>query len=128
MSKCVCISLLSVPTPPGPISISQRTNSSFHLDWATPADMDDAPQLSYQVTYQPLGGEVMNKTSSINSTDLILLLSGTLYNVNVKAVGPQDLRSTVVSSSAFTCKYNWLERGCRKCFNHCISLYNNFTV
>ncbi|XP_037623767.1 receptor-type tyrosine-protein phosphatase eta isoform X4 [Sebastes umbrosus] len=95
-------SLATEPTPPGSIIISQRTNSSLHLKWATPASMEGAPHISYHITYQPKGGEVQNKNASVNSTELSSLFSGTSYNITVETVGPQNLRSTPVHISAFT--------------------------
>lgn len=68
--------------------------------------MEGAPDISYHITYQPEGGTVQNKSSLITNTELSSLLSGTSYNVTVQTIGPQNLRSTVVSSSAFTRKYN----------------------
>lgn len=93
-----------VPTAPPNITFSQRTNSSLSLQWPTPYQMADAPNISYLITYQPQGGVLQNQVSSVNSTNLSLLLSGTLYNINVTTVGPQNLTSTVVMASNFTCK------------------------
>ncbi len=101
-----CNSYLLVPTPPGSIIISQRTNSSLHLQWATPASMESAPLISYHITYQPDGGEVQNIRATVNNTELSLLSSGTSYSITVQTVGPQNLNSTVVRNSAFTRKYN----------------------
>ncbi|XP_070827425.1 receptor-type tyrosine-protein phosphatase eta-like [Chaetodon trifascialis] len=95
-------SFATFPNPPGSIIISNRTNSSLHLVWATPALMEGAPQISYLVMYQSEGGEVLNKNTTDNSTVLSLLSSGTSYNVTLRTVGPEDLRSTAVYDSAFT--------------------------
>ncbi|XP_044047807.1 receptor-type tyrosine-protein phosphatase eta-like isoform X3 [Siniperca chuatsi] len=96
------ITTFTIPTPPGPIIISQRTNSSLHLIWATPDLMAGAPNISYHITYQPMGGKVQNKTSSVNNTELSSLSSGTSYNITVETVGPQNLRSVAVHNSTFT--------------------------
>ncbi|XP_059191053.1 receptor-type tyrosine-protein phosphatase eta isoform X2 [Centropristis striata] len=95
-------SFATVPTPPGSITISQRTNSSLYLTWAPPALMQRAPNISYHISYQPEGGEVQNKSAVVNSAELSPLLSGTSYNITVQTVGPENLTSTVVRDSAFT--------------------------
>ncbi|XP_068458580.1 receptor-type tyrosine-protein phosphatase eta-like [Clinocottus analis] len=89
------------PRPPGSIIISQRTNS-LHLKWTTPALMEGAPNVSYIITYQSEGGEEQNINTSANTIELSSLLSGTSHNINVKTVGPQNLRSAAVQDSAFT--------------------------
>lgn len=101
-----CNSYLLVPTPPGSIVISQRTNSSLHLEWANPAFLEGAPLISYRITYQPEGGEVQNTSATVNNTELSLLYSGTSYDITVETVGPRNLKSTAVSKSAFTRKFN----------------------
>lgn len=106
MCTCTCYSYLLVPTPPGSITIGHRTNASLHLSWATPALMEGAPHISYLVTYQPEDGEVLNETTTTNSTELSLLSSGTSYNIALKTVGAQNLLSSAVHNSAFTRKYN----------------------
>ncbi|XP_034734384.1 receptor-type tyrosine-protein phosphatase eta [Etheostoma cragini] len=90
------------PTPPGAIVFSQRTNSSLSLKWATPALMEDASNISYYITYQPVGGKLQNKSASVNSTVLDSLLSGTSYNITVQTVGPMNLWSTIFYISTFT--------------------------
>ncbi|XP_042352632.1 receptor-type tyrosine-protein phosphatase eta isoform X3 [Plectropomus leopardus] len=90
------------PTPPGSIIIVQRTNSSLHLKWATPAMMEGAPNIGYHIKFQTEGGEVQNKSTSVNYTELSSLSSGTSYNITVQTVGPQNLWSTVIHNSAFT--------------------------
>ncbi|XP_070687308.1 receptor-type tyrosine-protein phosphatase eta-like [Pempheris klunzingeri] len=92
----------TIPTPPGPIIIVSRTNSSLRLQWATPDMMDGAPHISYCITYQPEGGEVQNQSTTANYTELSSLSSGTFYKVAVETIGPQELRSTAVRNSAFT--------------------------
>ncbi|XP_041794912.1 receptor-type tyrosine-protein phosphatase eta isoform X3 [Chelmon rostratus] len=92
----------TLPTPPGSITIGHRTNASLHLSWATPALMEGAPHISYLVTYQPEDGEVLNETTTTNSTELSLLSSGTSYNIALKTVGAQNLLSSAVHNSAFT--------------------------
>ncbi|XP_078024164.1 receptor-type tyrosine-protein phosphatase eta isoform X8 [Epinephelus lanceolatus] len=95
-------SFATEPTPPGPINISQRTNSSLHLRWATPASMEGAPDTSYIITFQPEGGAIQTENSSVNNKELSSLSSGTSYNITVQTVGPQSLRSTLVHNSGFT--------------------------
>ncbi|XP_049429858.1 receptor-type tyrosine-protein phosphatase eta [Epinephelus fuscoguttatus] len=95
-------SFATEPTPPGPIIISQRTNSSLHLRWATPALMEGAPDTSYIITFQPEGGAIQTESSLVNNTELSSLSSGTSYNITVQTVGPQSLKSSLVHNSAFT--------------------------
>lgn len=103
---CTCYSYLLDPTPPGSIIFSQRTNSSISLKWATPALMENAPNISYSITYQSDGGNVQYISSLVNSTALNSLFSGTSYNITVQTVGAMNLSSTFVYNSTFTCKYN----------------------
>ncbi|XP_035521032.1 receptor-type tyrosine-protein phosphatase eta isoform X2 [Morone saxatilis] len=91
--------IATYPTPPGSPTISGRTNSSLRLNWQTPALMEDVPNISYHITYQPEGGEA---NSTVNNTELSPLSSGTSYNITLETVGPHNLRSTVVFISAFT--------------------------
>lgn len=102
----ICQHLFPVPSSPPYIIISQKTNSSLSLQWPIPNLMEDAPNISYYITYQSQGGEVGSTSSTVNSTTLSPLFSGTLYNITVTTVGPQNLRSTPVSNSTFTRKYN----------------------
>ncbi|XP_041651495.1 receptor-type tyrosine-protein phosphatase eta isoform X7 [Cheilinus undulatus] len=90
------------PTPPGAIVITRRTNSSLHLGWATPALMENAPDVIYHVTYiSSMDGAEKNE-SMVNKTDLLPLLAGTSYNISVKTIGPQGLTSSAVHTSTFT--------------------------
>lgn len=93
------------PTPPGSIIIILHTNSSLHLTWATPTLMDSAPDIRYHVTYQSDGGEMLTLSTAVNKTELTELSSGTLYNITLETVGPQNLTSSAVHSSAFTRKF-----------------------
>uniref|UniRef100_UPI0037E8ED9F receptor-type tyrosine-protein phosphatase eta isoform X2 n=1 Tax=Semicossyphus pulcher TaxID=241346 RepID=UPI0037E8ED9F len=95
-------SLATDPTPPGLVSVSLRTNSSLNLAWATPALMENAPDISYHIAYYTSGSDVKDKTATVNNTELSLLLSGTQYNITVRTVGPQNLFSSAVSISPFT--------------------------
>ncbi|KAM7414244.1 hypothetical protein PAMA_019185 [Pampus argenteus] len=95
-------SFATVPTPPASIIISQRTNTSLHLQWETPTSMEGAPNISYLITYQSEGGEIQSNSVKVNNTVLSLLSSGTSYNITVKTVGPQNLSSEVVSNSTYT--------------------------
>ncbi|XP_071395777.1 receptor-type tyrosine-protein phosphatase eta-like [Centroberyx affinis] len=94
--------LATVPTPPHAIIINQRATTSLRLEWATPALMEGALDISYHITYQREGGGVQNKSSIVNNTELSSLSSGTSYNVTVETVGPQNLRSTVIHNSTYT--------------------------
>ncbi|KAM4618292.1 receptor-type tyrosine-protein phosphatase eta-like [Polymixia lowei] len=96
------VSLATVPTHPGPIMIKQMTINSLHLEWETPALMESAPGISYNISYQSEGGQVQHQPSTANSTVLSSLSSGTSYTVTVETVGPQNLRSEVVHKSIYT--------------------------
>ncbi|KAM9807799.1 receptor-type tyrosine-protein phosphatase eta-like [Neosynchiropus ocellatus] len=93
-------SFATVPTPPGSIIISERTNSSLHLWWAPPSMMADAPNVSYFISYRMSSSE--SARSSTNSIVLSRLSSGTSYTVIVRTVGPQNLMSSGVSETSFT--------------------------
>ncbi|XP_047452281.1 receptor-type tyrosine-protein phosphatase eta isoform X25 [Mugil cephalus] len=95
-------SIATVPTPPGSVSFSKRTNSSLQLEWTTPKKMEGAPDISYYITYQREGGENKSQNSSGMNTELSELSSGTSYNISVCTVGPQNLKSTAVHVSNFT--------------------------
>ncbi|XP_034071781.1 receptor-type tyrosine-protein phosphatase eta isoform X8 [Gymnodraco acuticeps] len=95
-------SFATKPTPPGSIIISQRTNCSLFLRWDTPVLMDGAPSISYNISYQHVGGEALNKISSDTHTELTSLLSGKSYNITVQTVGPQSLKSTAVQNASLT--------------------------
>ncbi|TWW75630.1 Receptor-type tyrosine-protein phosphatase eta, partial [Takifugu flavidus] len=97
------------PTPPGSIMVSLKTNSSLLLEWATPALMEGAQTLSYNVTYQSDGKEMQTITTSVNRTELFNLSSGTLYNITLITVGIQNLHSTAVHYSDFTRNTNSTE-------------------
>ncbi|XP_062276922.1 receptor-type tyrosine-protein phosphatase eta [Scomber scombrus] len=92
----------TVPTPPGSIRISQVTDTLLYLQWATPIQMEGAPDISFHITYQPKGGNSQNESSTVNEKMLSLLSSGTEYHITVKTVGPQNLMSSAVSKSVFT--------------------------
>lgn len=95
------------PAPPGPIFISQRTNSSLLIQWAVPAEMADAPNISYLVNYSSPGdGTEQTKTTTVNQIELSPLSSGTLYNISVQTVGPEDIKSSAFYNSSYTSKYD----------------------
>ncbi|XP_029379136.1 receptor-type tyrosine-protein phosphatase beta-like isoform X5 [Echeneis naucrates] len=100
------VSFATTPTPPGPIIISRRTNSSLFLNWSIPVSMEGAPGIRYNVTYIINDAEDQIKSNhtiiETISTELSSLLSGVLYNITVETVGPQGLSSTAVNRSAFT--------------------------
>uniref|UniRef100_A0A8C3GCJ4 protein-tyrosine-phosphatase n=1 Tax=Cyclopterus lumpus TaxID=8103 RepID=A0A8C3GCJ4_CYCLU len=89
-------SFATEPTPPGSIIIISQGTYSLHLKWATPALMEEAPDISYIITYQPEGGKVQNNSTWFNTTELSSLLSGTSYNITVETVGPHNLSITLV--------------------------------
>ncbi|XP_019749603.1 receptor-type tyrosine-protein phosphatase eta-like isoform X4 [Hippocampus comes] len=92
----------TIPTPPGSLYITQRTTTSLHLRWETPTKMQDAPFISYHITYQKPGGKMQTTTTTNNSTVLSQLSSGTEYNISVYTIGPQNLMSPAVQKSAYT--------------------------
>ncbi|XP_061677448.1 receptor-type tyrosine-protein phosphatase eta-like isoform X2 [Syngnathoides biaculeatus] len=96
------ISFATFPTPPGSLNVMQRTNASIHLQWETPTKMEGAPLISYHIAYQQAGGSLQTANTTNNSMVLSQLSSGTLYNVTVDTVGPQNLMSSVVHRSAYT--------------------------
>ncbi|XP_077372151.1 receptor-type tyrosine-protein phosphatase eta isoform X2 [Festucalex cinctus] len=96
------IASATIPTPPGSLNIIQRTNTSLHLQWETPTKMAGAPNISYHITYQRPGGNMQTTSTTDNSVVLPQLVSGTLYNVTVYTVGPQNLNSSAVLISAYT--------------------------
>ncbi|XP_028263428.1 tenascin-X isoform X3 [Parambassis ranga] len=102
MNSSLQSSFATYPTPPGPIIITQRTNSSLQLAWETPTRMKDAPNITYSITYQSSGAVIQSKVSTENSTELSQFQSGTCYNITVQTVGPQNLNSTAVYSSTYT--------------------------
>ncbi|XP_072241597.1 receptor-type tyrosine-protein phosphatase eta [Leuresthes tenuis] len=97
-------SFATVPTPPGAITISHRTNSSLRLEWTTPLNMNGAPDIKYNITYTKADGNTESKESQGNSAQLDLnnLESGTFYNITINTVGPQDLKSVAVRNSSVT--------------------------
>ncbi|XP_057692294.1 receptor-type tyrosine-protein phosphatase eta isoform X2 [Corythoichthys intestinalis] len=96
------ISFATVPTPPGLLVVSQKTNASLHLQWKTPHKMEGAPNISYKVTYQKPGGQVETANTGNESVVLSQLSSGTSYNLTVYTVGPQNLMSSAVDQSEYT--------------------------
>ncbi|XP_036964427.1 receptor-type tyrosine-protein phosphatase beta-like isoform X4 [Acanthopagrus latus] len=92
----------TVPTPPRFFTISHPTNSSLRLQWQTPYMMDGAPDIIYNITYQPTSGSAQNTNSTSNNTELTMLSSGTSYNVTVSTIGPQNQMSSIVHNSSYT--------------------------
>ncbi|XP_034542618.1 tenascin-X-like isoform X4 [Notolabrus celidotus] len=96
-------SFATAPTPPGPIVISDRTNSSLQIGWTAPTLMEDAPDISYHITcISPEDVEVLNKSTADYNAELSPLSSGTLYNISVQTVGPQKLKSSEVHIFTYT--------------------------
>ncbi|XP_078805347.1 zinc finger protein ZIC 2a [Oryzias latipes] len=91
-------SFATVPVPPVSLIIADRTNSSLILNWTIPDLLKGAPDISFLITY--------NDTTTVraegNSKELQMLKSGTLYNITVATVGPQNLSSTAIQNSSYT--------------------------
>ncbi|XP_051915969.1 receptor-type tyrosine-protein phosphatase eta-like isoform X2 [Hippocampus zosterae] len=96
------IAFATIPTPPGSLNITQRTTTSLHLRWETPTKMQQAPFISYHITYQRPGGKMQTTTTINNSMVLSQLSSGTEYNISVYTIGPQNLTSSAIQKSAYT--------------------------
>lgn len=104
-------SLLSPePTPPGSISVLEKTNSSLTLVWAAPAQMDDVPDVGYHGAYQKDGSDIQYFNTSVNRIELSSLSSGTLYNITLVTV-VQNRNSTAVHHSSYTRESTLLENG-----------------
>ncbi|XP_075325609.1 receptor-type tyrosine-protein phosphatase beta [Odontesthes bonariensis] len=137
-------SFATVPTPPGFINISHKTNVSLELEWMSPLKMDNAPNIKYIINYTNASESTGSKVSPGNSTQFSLnsLESGTLYNITINTVGPQGLESVVVRKSSFTLpnpvsnvvanpisttsiKVNWsMPLGARDYYKYLIETYN----
>ncbi|XP_015237762.1 PREDICTED: receptor-type tyrosine-protein phosphatase eta-like [Cyprinodon variegatus] len=89
------------PTPPQEANIS-KTNSSLMLKWLPPKNMDNAPGISYLITYQ--ASEVDKNEINQSSTEKNIdgLQSGTLYIINLTTIGPEERKSIPVILSAYT--------------------------
>ncbi|XP_055078519.1 receptor-type tyrosine-protein phosphatase eta [Periophthalmus magnuspinnatus] len=85
------------PLPPESVTVTGRTNSSLDLSWGVQTQMQDAPDITYNITYDD-----SHVTSANSTTSLTPLMSGTYYNITVKTVGPQGLLSTEVNIRACT--------------------------
>uniref|UniRef100_A0A3P9AAI4 protein-tyrosine-phosphatase n=1 Tax=Esox lucius TaxID=8010 RepID=A0A3P9AAI4_ESOLU len=83
--------LATVPTPPGPLNITERTTSSISIQWTTPDQMTNATNISYNIIYQSDASVVGNLSSSTPSYNLTSLVSGSNYNIRVTTIGPQNL-------------------------------------
>ncbi|XP_034144076.1 receptor-type tyrosine-protein phosphatase eta isoform X3 [Esox lucius] len=94
--------LATVPTPPGPLNITERTTSSISIQWTTPDQMTNATNISYNIIYQSDASVVGNLSSSTPSYNLTSLVSGSNYNIRVTTIGPQNLGSEPVNTSACT--------------------------
>ncbi|XP_072291738.1 receptor-type tyrosine-protein phosphatase eta [Eucyclogobius newberryi] len=88
------------PLPPESIQITGRTNDSLHLSWSIYPKMEDAPNISYNITYR---GDVPGQmASTVNNATLSDLVPGSLYDITVETVGPEDLLSSEAKTSACT--------------------------
>uniref|UniRef100_A0A8C7YEU1 protein-tyrosine-phosphatase n=1 Tax=Oryzias sinensis TaxID=183150 RepID=A0A8C7YEU1_9TELE len=90
-------SFATVPVPPVSLIIADRTNSSLILNWTIPDLLKGAPDISFLITYN----DKTVKTEG-NSKELQMLKSGTLYNITIATVGPQNLSSTAIQNSSYT--------------------------
>lgn len=114
------------PTPTESFIISYRSNSSLQLQWTVPPGMNGTPNINYFITYQPVVvvGSGGNQTKTSTGTQLTGLMSGTLYNINITTVGPQNLSSTVVYNSSYTRKFQ-LKSLWRKIYLNCLICNGN---
>ncbi|KAG7468403.1 hypothetical protein MATL_G00142530 [Megalops atlanticus] len=88
------------PNPPR-LSKTARTNQSISITWDYPLSMDGVTGISYIIYW--LNQTEWNKfNTSQNSTTISSLASGTMYNISVETVGPQDLSSTKVNLTEYT--------------------------
>ncbi|KAM9570347.1 receptor-type tyrosine-protein phosphatase eta isoform 4-T4 [Salvelinus alpinus] len=94
--------LATVPNPPGPLNITERTTSSLSVQWKTPGLMTGAPGISYNISYHSTGTGASGQSTSSLRHNLLSLSSGTLYTITVITVGPQDLGSAPVNTSGYT--------------------------
>ena len=76
------------------------------MNWPTPVLMDGAPDIHFLVTYESETRDKLIVNSTVNKIQLSQLVPGTIYNISVETVGPQNLTSTAVNKSASTCKFN----------------------
>lgn len=75
--------------------------------WGVNSQMAVVPNISYNITYKRSGdSDTQSKNSMVNETTLSSLDSGTLYNIIVKTVGPQNLHSLGATTTACTSKDN----------------------
>lgn len=95
----------TVPNPPGPLNITERTTSSLCVQWKTPGLMTGAPDISYNISYLSTGTGASSQSTSSLRHNLLSLSSGTFYTITVITVGPQNLGSAPVNTSGYTCTY-----------------------
>lgn len=118
--KDCCLNLfVSGPIPPDHINIQAETNS-LRLSWDIPK-LHGAPNISYNVTYQSEGGQPKEIITMENSAELIDLSSGTLYDITLVTIGPQNLTSESINRSAATCEFHPGTLGA-KWFENCFIL------
>eukprot|EP00063_Salmo_salar_P005253 XP_013980088.1 PREDICTED: receptor-type tyrosine-protein phosphatase eta-like isoform X1 [Salmo salar] len=94
--------LATVPNPPGPLNITERTTSSLCVQWKTPGLMTGAPDISYNISYLSTGTGASSQSTSSLRHNLLSLSSGTFYTITVITVGPQNLGSAPVNTSGYT--------------------------
>ncbi|XP_029524358.1 receptor-type tyrosine-protein phosphatase eta-like isoform X3 [Oncorhynchus nerka] len=94
--------LATVPNPPGPLNITERTTSSLAVQWKTPGLMTGVAGISYNISYYSTGTGANSQSTASLGYNLLSLSSGTFYTITVITVGAQDLRSTPVNTSGYT--------------------------
>ncbi|XP_035646574.1 receptor-type tyrosine-protein phosphatase eta isoform X2 [Oncorhynchus keta] len=94
--------LATVPNPPGPLNITERTTSSLAVQWKTPGLMTGVPGISYDISYYSTGTGASSQSTASLGYNLLSLSSGTFYTITVITVGAQDLGSTPVNTSGYT--------------------------
>uniref|UniRef100_A0A8C7J8E2 protein-tyrosine-phosphatase n=1 Tax=Oncorhynchus kisutch TaxID=8019 RepID=A0A8C7J8E2_ONCKI len=92
----------TIPNPPGPLNITERTTSSLAVQWKTPDLMTGVPGISYNISYYSTGTGASSQSTASLRYNLLSLSSGTFYTITVITVGPQDLGSAPVNTSGYT--------------------------
>ncbi|XP_068115989.1 receptor-type tyrosine-protein phosphatase beta-like [Hyperolius riggenbachi] len=101
-STAVNGSVVTIPTPPGNISITSTTTNSIALSWGEPANMVGVTK-SYNVTYWNSSSfSTWTVTSSTTTVTLQSLTSGTNYTISVVTVVVGGYQSTAVTRWAVT--------------------------
>ncbi|XP_064786415.1 receptor-type tyrosine-protein phosphatase eta isoform X2 [Oncorhynchus masou masou] len=101
-NQSATVQLATVPNPPGPLIITERTTSSLAVQWKTPGLMTGGPGISYNISYYSTGTGASSQSTTSLRYNLLSLSSGTFYTITVITVGPQDLGSAPVNTSGYT--------------------------